>query len=36
MHEIEYAFGCPYCGAPISMLLDPTVPEQAYVEDCEV
>ncbi|MDX1531307.1 MAG: CPXCG motif-containing cysteine-rich protein [Rhodothermales bacterium] len=36
MYEVEHAFACPYCAAPISMLLDPSVPEQAYVEDCEV
>ena len=32
----EYAFICPYCWQPISMLLDLSVEEQAYVEDCEV
>jgi hypothetical protein len=36
MYEIEHDFSCPYCGAPISMLIDPTVPDQGYVEDCEV
>ena len=36
MFEIEHAFACPYCAAPISMLLDPSVPAQRYVEDCEV
>ncbi len=36
MFEIEQDFSCPYCAAPISMLLDPTVPAQRYVEDCEV
>jgi len=33
---VEHAFECPYCGEPISMVLDLSVPEQAYVEDCEV
>ena len=33
---MEHAFECPYCGEPISMVLDLSVPEQAYVEDCEV
>lgn len=33
---IEYYFMCPYCGAEISMLLDPSVQKQDYVEDCEV
>jgi hypothetical protein len=27
---------CPYCGEEISMVLDLSVPEQTYVEDCEV
>ena len=36
MYEIEHAFSCPYCLAPISMLLDPSIAEQTYVEDCEV
>jgi hypothetical protein len=33
---IEHGFVCPYCGEPITMLLDPAVGDQAYVEDCEV
>jgi len=33
---MEHEFGCPYCGEPISMVLDLSVPAQAYVEDCEV
>ena len=36
MELVEHEFACPYCGAPISVLLDPSVPEQTYVEDCEV
>ena len=36
MFEIEVDFSCPYCAAPISMLVDPSVPAQTYVEDCEV
>ena len=36
MYEIEHTFSCPYCSAPISMLFDPSVPQQRYVEDCEV
>lgn len=35
-HELEQAFSCPHCAAAITMLLDPTVSEQAYIEDCEV
>ena len=36
MSEIEFEFACPYCHAPITMLLDPSVARQRYVEDCEV
>ncbi len=32
----EYFFPCPYCWEQISMLLDLSSGEQAYVEDCEV
>lgn len=31
----EHEFLCPYCNAPISMMLDQTVNQQ-YIEDCEV
>lgn len=29
-------FTCPYCWETISMLLDSSVPNQVYIEDCEV
>lgn len=32
----EHFFQCPYCWEEISMLMDPSVYEQTYVEDCEV
>ncbi|MTI21185.1 CPXCG motif-containing cysteine-rich protein [Fulvivirga sp. RKSG066] len=32
----EHLFLCPYCNAEISMLLDPSVSAQTYIEDCEV
>ncbi len=32
----EHFFKCPYCWEEISMLMDPSVREQTYVEDCEV
>ncbi len=32
----EHYFQCPYCWEEISMLLDPSIPRQTYVEDCEV
>ncbi len=34
--DVEYRFLCPYCGEEISMILDPLVRRQTYVEDCEV
>lgn len=27
---------CPYCNEPITLLIDPSVEEQNYVEDCQV
>ena len=36
MFEVEVELSCPYCAAPITMLLDPSVPAQRYIEDCEV
>ena len=36
MELVEQSFTCSYCGAPISVLLDPSVHAQTYVEDCEV
>lgn len=33
---IEHFFSCPYCWEEISMLLDSSIEEQEYVEDCEV
>ncbi|MGM0594004.1 MAG: CPXCG motif-containing cysteine-rich protein [Pseudomonadota bacterium] len=27
---------CPYCGEPIELVLDPSIAEQEYVEDCFV
>ncbi|MUP47531.1 CPXCG motif-containing cysteine-rich protein [Gramella sp. BOM4] len=32
----EHFFQCPYCWEEISVLLDPSVSRQTYVEDCEV
>lgn len=32
----EHFFQCPYCWEDVSMLLDPSVNKQTYVEDCEV
>lgn len=33
---MEHSFNCPYCGEEISMVLDPSMRRQTYVEDCEV
>ncbi|MEM1257552.1 MAG: CPXCG motif-containing cysteine-rich protein [Bacteroidota bacterium] len=33
---LEHFFQCPYCWEEISVLLDPSIPSQSYVEDCEV
>ena len=33
---IEHHFQCPYCWEKISVLLDPSIPKQTYIEDCEV
>ena len=27
---------CPYCGEAIELLIDDSVPEQEYIEDCSV
>ncbi len=32
----EHYFQCPYCWEEISMLLDPSINQQNYVEDCEI
>ena len=32
----EQTIGCPYCGEAISILVDDSLPEQQYTEDCQV
>jgi len=32
----EVGIDCPYCGEPISTVVDPGAGEAAYVEDCPV
>lgn len=32
----EAALVCPYCGELITILVDGSVAEQQYIEDCEV
>lgn len=37
MPEIsEKGISCPYCGEAISVLIDDSLSEQSYVEDCQV
>jgi len=37
MPEIsETHISCPYCGESISVLVDDSLPEQNYIEDCQV
>ena len=33
---VEHFFICPHCWENITMLLDDSVSEQKYIEDCEV
>jgi len=28
--------GCPYCGEPLELLVDPSAEAQDYIEDCQV
>lgn len=32
----EQSVSCPYCGEAITLLIDDSLPEQNYVEDCQV
>ena len=34
--QSEQYLDCPFCGARISVLVDHSVEQQTYVEDCEV
>lgn len=34
--ELEHFFTCPYCWQQISFVLDLSIDEQTYIEDCEV
>lgn len=31
-----FEISCPYCGEVLTITIDPTVPQQEYVEDCHV
>lgn len=32
----ERTVSCPYCGESITVLIDDSLPEQNYIEDCQV
>jgi len=32
----EKQISCPYCGESITVLVDGSLPQQTYVEDCQV
>ena len=32
----ELEISCPYCGETIGILIDPSVEQQSYTEDCQV
>jgi hypothetical protein len=32
----ESDIGCPYCGEVITILIDPSIDTQQYIEDCQV
>lgn len=34
--QTEKQISCPYCGESISVLIDSSVPQQEYIEDCQV
>ena len=31
----EYFYNCPYCFTEVSVLVDTSISEQEYIEDCE-
>jgi len=37
MNELQARdINCPYCGESINILIDCSVPQQDYIEDCQV
>lgn len=37
MHQLSNEnISCPYCGETIELVIDCSIPEQEYIEDCEV
>ncbi|MEQ8857483.1 MAG: CPXCG motif-containing cysteine-rich protein [Pseudomonadales bacterium] len=35
-HTEAVPVGCPYCGERIEVVVDPSVNDQTYIEDCSV
>jgi len=33
---LDRDINCPYCNESITLLIDPSIPQQAYIEDCQV
>lgn len=36
LRQAEVPIECPYCGSAITVLVDSSVAQQSYIEDCEV
>lgn len=36
LHLSTHALNCPYCGERFEVVVDPSEPDQQYVEDCWV
>lgn len=34
--SLAYTLYCPYCNEPIEIVIDPSLPSQSYIEDCQV
>lgn len=35
-YQLEKTIQCPYCGEMIDLLIDGSLPQQNYIEDCQV
>jgi len=33
---VEKSISCPYCGETINVIIDCSIPQQNYIEDCQV
>ncbi|MEH6584367.1 MAG: CPXCG motif-containing cysteine-rich protein [Halioglobus sp.] len=36
LYTVQESTFCPYCGEKISLLVDQSIGDQEYIEDCEV